>query len=778
VSRRGKISTGDLVAGRYRIDEFLGGGGMAVVYVATDTTHDRPAAVKVMQARLARAPEFRERFEREALIATRTFHPHILPVWDSGVHEGVFYIVTPLADFDLAGLMPHDGGMDPQQAIAIVRAIAWALDAAHTHGVVHRDVKPENILIVGDPDQGMAHPYLADFGIAKSAMATTLTVAQAPMSVPYASPEQVRGDRDLTGASDQYSLACTLFDALAGRPPFYYDTASKILDAHMSERPPRISELNGELPAALDEVFERALAKDPAKRYENCQAFGDAAAAALSSAATLVNGGGPVGTTPAPPEPSSEPPPAEDEQPPAGGPRPDDKTVIGDVVAQPPGPGDATIIDAEPRKRQRISAKAILRSPLTFYRWLVRMVAKVPGLRVITGWAPGVAVLLAVLAAAAGFVVVQLTKPPTWEPPYSSEVLDQAATDLAAAYGFDLRDESDAYDTNGCTPQRAGDETALDDTAVARLSCTIDRADGIDAYVLTSWQNEADYRAQADALADGRFNTSTVLPVGSSDVDTLGTCEFAPGPIKWDNGENLCRQTPATWLYWTDDEHKAIGMTLNSDDEPEAAWNTMLLRVHGHQLVAAGDEPTYSQADMKTLRKLVYDDQHTDCYKPAATDITLAGGMPPGAKAAMVCDWDENPDDAEAFTYSAVYALMPTYGAADTMFDHFKTDGTFLTTRSSPAGSAYPCDLEGDEFPTWITNKHPNVDQGKIACLSGYSGPSLMTITYYDGGAVAAMVATRNMYNPTDDELTADRRALWDAFTDSDTGFDTDVSVP
>jgi hypothetical protein len=205
-----------------------------------------------------------------------------------------------------------------------------------------------------------------------------------------------------------------------------------------------------------------------------------------------------------------------------------------------------------------------------------------------------------------------------------------------------------------------------------------------------------------------------------------------------------------------------------------------MLKLSQRQLVAADKEPAYAQADMKTLHRLVKDDTaEADCYKPSATDFTLAGGMPPDAQAAMVCDWITGDDtDPDTFTYSAAYALMPTVEAADRAFNRFDVDGTFLSTRISPVGQSYSCDLSKDEFSTWIAKANPDVDQGHIGCLDGYSGPSLMTFTYTAGRAVAALVATRNFNSPTEQELRADRKALWEAFKSSDTGFDVSVKVP
>src|SRR4051812_1943917 len=247
---------------------------MAVVYAAHDETYDRPAAVKVMQARLARSDEFRERFEREAQLANLTFNPHVLPVWDHGEDLGVFYIAAPLADTDLAGLIdreaPH-GGLAAGRVARIIKQVAWALDAAHERGVVHRDVKPANILLVAN-DVGDEHAYLADFGIARSGALVSVTAsgALAPLSIPYASPEQADGERHLTGASDQYSLACAAFEALTATVPFHEREPADVLRAHIHAAAPAVTALRAELPAGVDRVFARALAKRPQERFTSC----------------------------------------------------------------------------------------------------------------------------------------------------------------------------------------------------------------------------------------------------------------------------------------------------------------------------------------------------------------------------------------------------------------------------------------------------------------------------------------------------------------------------
>ena len=218
-------------------------------------------------------------------MANRAFHPHILPVWQAGEDQGVFYIATPLADSDLGGLIQEQGVLSPQRALDILGQVAWALDAAHGLGVVHRDIKPENILVMIN-ESGGDHAWVGDFGIAKDTQATALTqMNHSPLSYPYASPEQVRSGQDLDGRSDQYSLACTLYDVFSGEPPFTDTDPKALVGAHLMETPPRLSTRREGIPRALDDVLYRALAKDPGDRYASCGEFLTAAKEAVAVAA-------------------------------------------------------------------------------------------------------------------------------------------------------------------------------------------------------------------------------------------------------------------------------------------------------------------------------------------------------------------------------------------------------------------------------------------------------------------------------------------------------------
>jgi serine/threonine protein kinase len=279
------LGLGDVIADRFRLIGDIGQGGMGRVFEAVDLKHDRPAAVKVIYRQLARDPEFRMRFEREAQAAEHATHPHVLPVWDFGSDAGYLFLATPLCDTDVAAMVEDDGPLDAETALAIISQIAWALDWAHRRNVVHRDVKPENILIVTGPTH--PHAYLADFGMAKVATTATLTQFGTPagLSPAYAAPEQWRGER-ATPATDQYALAGTLYCCLAGRPPFWpMRRTEELRDAHLRDQPPPLADARDPRLHAATPALLRALEKDPAERYATCGELCAAVYAALEPAA-------------------------------------------------------------------------------------------------------------------------------------------------------------------------------------------------------------------------------------------------------------------------------------------------------------------------------------------------------------------------------------------------------------------------------------------------------------------------------------------------------------
>jgi streptogramin lyase len=264
------LGLGDVIADRFKLLAEIGEGGMGRVFEAIDLLHDRPAAVKVIYRRLAADDLFRERFEREALAAERATHPHVLPVWDHGAAGDHLYLATPLCDTDLATLLEERGRLEPEVALDVIGQIAWALDWAHGRDVVHRDVKPENILLVAGP--GEEHAYLADFGLARIATSATLTQfgVSVGLSPAYAAPEQWIGKR-VTPAADQYALAGTLYCCLTGRSPFWpIHDFEGLREAHLEQDPPPMQHASDPRVEVASSALVRAFAKDPAERYPSC----------------------------------------------------------------------------------------------------------------------------------------------------------------------------------------------------------------------------------------------------------------------------------------------------------------------------------------------------------------------------------------------------------------------------------------------------------------------------------------------------------------------------
>jgi serine/threonine-protein kinase len=267
----------------YQMAEEIGRGGMAVVYRARDVRLDRWVALKVLAGDLARDDAFRRRFIRESRAAATVDHPNIIPIFDAGEAGGVLFIAMRyVAGQDVHSLLNRAGPLPPARAAGIVAQVASALDAAHACGLVHRDVKPANMLLGGLAEDGSEdHVYLSDFGISKTSQATTnLTLAgQVLGTLNYLAPEQIEA-RTVDGRADAYSLACAAFEMLAGAPPFRRDQSLAVMWAQLSAPPPALTSARPDLPAAVDQVMFRGLAKAPEERYPSCRAF----AAALQEA--------------------------------------------------------------------------------------------------------------------------------------------------------------------------------------------------------------------------------------------------------------------------------------------------------------------------------------------------------------------------------------------------------------------------------------------------------------------------------------------------------------
>jgi tRNA A-37 threonylcarbamoyl transferase component Bud32 len=268
------LEIGQVFAG-YTIRRVLGEGAMGTVYLAAHPRLPREDALKVLPADLTADPEFRARFAREAEMAAGLSHPHIVRIHDRGEHDGQFWIsMDYVAGADVGRLLRERfaTGMPVDQVVSIVAAVGSALDYAHRRGLLHRDVKPANILL-SDAEGQARRVYLADFGVARpmedSAGLTATDMAVGTVS--YAAPEQLRGE-SVDGRADQYALACTAFHLLAGAPPYDYSNSAVVISHHVSAPPPSIGALRPEL-AGLDSVFATAMAKEPSGRFGSCGEF-------------------------------------------------------------------------------------------------------------------------------------------------------------------------------------------------------------------------------------------------------------------------------------------------------------------------------------------------------------------------------------------------------------------------------------------------------------------------------------------------------------------------
>ena len=268
---------------RYEMGPPLGKGGMAHVYRGTDRVLDRTVAIKVLAERYAQDDRFVDRFRREAQAAAGLTHPNIVGVYDTGGEDGMHYIVMEYVEGPtLAEVLRREGRLDPDRAAAIAAEVATALHAAHERRLVHRDVKPGNVMLDRD-----GRVKVVDFGIARAAADDTLTQTGLILgTASYLSPEQAQG-LTVDARSDVYSLGCVLYEMLTGRPPFQGDTAVSIAYKHVNEQPPRPSELNADVPPHLDEAVMRALEKDPDARFATAEAFRQAIAGGMNGAATV-----------------------------------------------------------------------------------------------------------------------------------------------------------------------------------------------------------------------------------------------------------------------------------------------------------------------------------------------------------------------------------------------------------------------------------------------------------------------------------------------------------
>jgi serine/threonine protein kinase len=284
----GDLAPGDQIAG-YEILDQIGRGGMAVVYRGLDLRLGRTVALKVLAPELGEDQAFRQRFIRESRAAAGVDHPHIIPVFEAGESAGVLFIAMRyVSGGDVRLLIEAEGRLSPSRVAEITSQAASALDAAHAHGLVHRDVKPGNLLLGEASSSGHDHVYLSDFGLSKDSLnpATLTSTGQFFGTLDYVSPEQIQG-HPVDGRADQYALACTVVEMLSGAPPFERTDTMALMWAQLHAAPPRLTDRLPELPPVVDQVLARALAKSAASRYPSCRAFADALTAGLAEARDL-----------------------------------------------------------------------------------------------------------------------------------------------------------------------------------------------------------------------------------------------------------------------------------------------------------------------------------------------------------------------------------------------------------------------------------------------------------------------------------------------------------
>ena len=295
----GGFGVGSRIAS-YRLDEEIGRGGMAVVYRAYDTRLERPVALKVLTPQLAQDEGFRQRFIRESRTAAAVDHPNIIPIFEAGEAAGVLFIAMRYVQgSDVQTLVNAEGPLSAVRACHIITQVAGALEAAHAHGLVHRDVKPGNMLLDASAGPDLpGHAYLSDFGLSKRALSSSALTSTGQFlgTLDYIAPEQVEA-RAVDGRTDEYALACSAYTMLTGQPPFVRDESIAVMWAQVSAEPPTLTSRRPDLPAEVDEVLAKALAKVPADRYATCPQF----AAALRRACGLESGPGPLPVRARPP---------------------------------------------------------------------------------------------------------------------------------------------------------------------------------------------------------------------------------------------------------------------------------------------------------------------------------------------------------------------------------------------------------------------------------------------------------------------------------------------
>ena len=634
--------------GGYRLEEQVGAGGMAVVFRARDERLGRRVALKVLAPALAADAGFRARFLRESRAAAAVDDPHIIPVHEAGEAGGVLFIAMRLVPGgDVRSLLAREGPLPAGRVAAVISPVAAALDAAHAAGLVHRDVKPANMLVdvrAGRPD----HVYLSDFGLSKGTLSASagLTGTGQYLGTPdYMAPEQIEGEV-VDGRADQYALACAAFELLCGQAPFRRDQGMAVLFAHLQQPPPSLSARRPGLPAAADAVFARALAKDPEDRYPGCGQFADALQEALGVAAYH------SALDAHPAQPSAEPivtesPPAAEPamtEPPAGPPpaQPSETERPETEIAGPPGRGRGEA----PVPAGAVAASTIGPAPAT-----VTARARAAGIASAPAAAPGRSgadsgdgaapawrrhrMVLAALAgasilAAAAVLPVVLTSSPghASSPGHTGLVTTGHLTaTLASPGGSGVA--AVAFSPDGrtlATGDRNG-STYLWDVATGQLTTTL--ADpgggGVDAVAFspggrTLAAGDGDGRTYLWDVATGHL-TATLADPGSSGVDAVA---FSPGGRTLAAGDGDGR----TYLW----DVAAGHLTATLADPGGGGVAAVAFSPDGRFLAAGGDDGDYYGSS-------------TYLWDVATGQLTATLANPGGGLYG-----DENDVDAEAFS--------------------------------------------------------------------------------------------------------------------------------
>jgi serine/threonine protein kinase len=274
--------------GPYRIEALLGRGGMGFVYLAHHARLDRKVALKILAPEWSEDPSFRDRFVSESRTAASLDHPNVIPVYDADETDGLLYIAMRYVEGnDLKQIISSEGALDLERIVRIMRQISGALDAAHERGLVHRDVKPANVLVSQSDGRKPEHVYLTDFGLTKHRSSNTGHTATGAFvgTIDYIAPEQIEGKK-LDNRTDVYSLACVLFECLTGQIPFKKDADVAVMYAHLMDERPSVTATNPQAPAALDPIVAKAMARDPDERYPSASALMEDIDAALGTGAS------------------------------------------------------------------------------------------------------------------------------------------------------------------------------------------------------------------------------------------------------------------------------------------------------------------------------------------------------------------------------------------------------------------------------------------------------------------------------------------------------------